>query len=85
MSGMFDKMKEKAGNLIGDHGDKAKNATEKAGDTIDEKTGGEHSDKVDSAQEKASEWIDNQSGQGEGSGEGQQSNQEGQGQQGHQG
>lgn len=63
--GTFDKMKEaaeglkdKAGDLISGGADKAKEGAEKAGDLIDEKTGGEHADKVDAAQDKANDLLD---------------------------
>ncbi|MGH9000154.1 MAG: antitoxin, partial [Acidimicrobiia bacterium] len=44
--GAFDKMKDKAQDLVGEHGEKAKEGVEKAGDIADEKTGGKHSDKI---------------------------------------
>ena len=46
---MMDKMK----SLLGQHGDKVDEVVEKAGDIIDEKTGGKYADKVDKAQEQA--------------------------------
>lgn len=54
----FDEFKDKAADLLGEHGDKAKEGVEKAGDFADEKTGGKYSEQVDTAQEKASEGID---------------------------
>ena len=59
--GMMDKLK----GMLGQHPDKAKDAVERAGDMIDERTGGKYSDKVDKAQEKAAEFIDGEQGQGE--------------------
>ncbi|MGH3239275.1 MAG: antitoxin, partial [Spirillospora sp.] len=61
---IVDKVKE----MLGMHPDQARQGTEKAGDTFDERTGGKHSDKVDKAQEKAGEYIDRsgEGGQGDG-------------------
>lgn len=56
--GLMDKVK----GLLGQHGDKAKGAVDKAGDAIDQRTGGKHADKVDDAQRKAQEFIDKQKG-----------------------
>ncbi|MQY02778.1 antitoxin [Actinomadura macrotermitis] len=49
-----DKVKE----MLGQHGDKAKQGVEKAGDMFDQRTGGKHADKVDKAQEQAGKYID---------------------------
>jgi hypothetical protein len=46
---IMDKMKE----FLGQHGDKVDKVVEKAGDMVDEKTGGKYADKVDKAQEQA--------------------------------
>lgn len=54
----FDEFKDKAADLLGEHGDKANEGVEKAGDFADEKTGGKYSEQVDTAQEKAREGID---------------------------
>ncbi|HRC13388.1 MAG TPA: antitoxin [Dermatophilaceae bacterium] len=56
--GLFDEMKDKATDLIQGNSDKVDDAVEKAGDLLDEKTGGQFSDKVDMAQEKAKEIAD---------------------------
>ncbi|WP_415952547.1 antitoxin [Streptomyces sp. KLOTTS4A1] len=48
-------MKEKFG---GQAEDKAKEAVQKVGDEVDEKTGGKYSEHVDKAQEAATEQID---------------------------
>jgi hypothetical protein len=57
--GLKDKMKGR----LSQHGDQAKTGVDKAGDMVDEKTGGKHADKVDTAQEKARGMIDKQSGE----------------------
>jgi hypothetical protein len=46
---IMDKMKD----LLGKHGDKVDKVVEKAGDMVDQKTGGKYADKVDKAQEQA--------------------------------
>ena len=51
---IVDKVKE----MFGGHADKAKGAVDKAGDMVDEKTGGKYSDKVDMAQDKAKDFIE---------------------------
>jgi hypothetical protein len=56
--GLFDEIKDKAVELIQGNSDKVDDAVEKAGDLIDEKTGGQFSDKVDMAQDKAKEVAD---------------------------
>lgn len=57
--GMFDKMKEKAAELAGQHGDKADQGVDKAADFADEKTGGKYSDQINTGAEKAKEAMDN--------------------------
>lgn len=56
---------DKVKQMLGQHPDKAKQGMEKAGDKIDERTGGKYADKVDKAQEKAGDYID-RSGEGGG-------------------
>ena len=52
--GLMDKIK----GMLGQHSDQAKGAVEKAGDTVDDKTGGKYSSQVDTAQDKAEDFID---------------------------
>ncbi|MFI6102153.1 antitoxin [Lentzea sp. NPDC051213] len=52
--GLMDKAKE----MLGKHPDQAKQGIDKAGDMIDERTGGQHADKVDKVQDKAREYLD---------------------------
>jgi hypothetical protein len=54
---------DKVKQMLGQSPDKAKHGVEKAGDKLDEHTGGKYSDKVDKAQEKAGDYID-RSGEG---------------------
>jgi len=46
---IVDKVKE----FLGQHGDKVDEAIDKAGDVVDDKTGGKYADKVDMAQKRA--------------------------------
>jgi hypothetical protein len=59
-------MKDKAKDLAGEHGDKAKEGIDKAAELADEKTGGKHSDKIDQGAEKGKDFVDEM---GEGKGE----------------
>lgn len=52
--GIFDKIK----GLVGGNADKVKDGLDKAGDVIDEKTGGEHTDKIDMATDKIGEMLE---------------------------
>ncbi len=52
--GIFDKIK----GLVGGNADKVKDGLDKAGDMIDEKTGGEHTDKIDMATDKIGEMLE---------------------------
>ena len=52
--GLLDSIK----NALGGNADKVKDGIDKAGDMIDDKTGGKYSDKIDMAEEKAGEVID---------------------------
>ncbi|MGI5168375.1 antitoxin [Spirillospora sp. CA-253888] len=51
---IVDKVKE----MLGQNAGKAKQAVDKAGDVIDQRTGGKYADKVDMAQEKARRYLD---------------------------
>jgi hypothetical protein len=57
--GMFDKLKGKAAEMVGEHGDKADQGIDKAAEFADEKTGGKYTDKIDSGAEKAKDAMDN--------------------------
>lgn len=52
--GLFDKV----GDLAKEHHDKIESGIEKAGDLVDEKTGGKHAVTVDRAQDFANEQLD---------------------------
>ncbi len=56
--GLGDKINEMKEKFGGQAEDKAKEAVQKVGDEVDEKTGGKYSEHVDKAQEAATEQID---------------------------
>ncbi|WP_067479905.1 antitoxin [Actinomadura hibisca] len=51
---IVDKVKE----MLGQNADKAKQAVDKAGDMVDQRTGGKYADKVDMAQDRARQYLD---------------------------
>ena len=53
---MFDNIKDKVQGLVDEHGDKA-------GDVVDEKTGGQHSAQIDGGVEQAKNALDGLDGQ----------------------
>ncbi|MQY18165.1 antitoxin [Nocardia macrotermitis] len=64
--GMFDKFKdvaEKAVDAAGQHADKLDPLIEKAGDAVDQKTGGKFSGQVDAAQEAAKKALREKAGE----------------------
>lgn len=61
--GVFDNIKDKVTELVDQHGDKAGGGVDKAGDMIDEKTGGRYADKVDMGQDKIKDGLDGLDGQ----------------------
>ncbi len=52
-------LKDKAAEFVGENSDKVKGGIDKAGDFVDQKTGGKYSDKIDGIQSKASDAVDN--------------------------
>lgn len=57
--GIMDKLKD----FVGGNADKVKDGAEKAGDMIDEKTGGAHTEKIDMATDKIGEAVDGLDGE----------------------
>ena len=53
--GIMDKVK----GMFGQHADKAEGGIDKAGDVVDDKTGGTYSDKVDQGQDAAKDALGN--------------------------
>jgi len=60
---MFDNIKDKVQGLVDEHGDKAGVGLDKAGDFVDEKTGGQHSAQIDGGVEQAKNALDGLDGQ----------------------
>jgi hypothetical protein len=60
---MFDNIKDKASDLVDDHGDKVGEGLDKAGDLADEKTGGKYSDQIDGGVDQAKDRLDGLDGQ----------------------
>jgi hypothetical protein len=58
--------KGKAGDLARQHGDKIDQGVDKAGQTLDSKTGGKYGDQIDSGTEKAKGAIDDYQNKGDG-------------------
>ena len=58
----LDKLKDKATDLLDEHGDKIKDGIDKAAGLADDKTGGQHTDKIESAADKAKDAIDKLAG-----------------------
>ncbi|WP_406122660.1 antitoxin [Streptomyces sp. NBC_00989] len=54
----LDKLKDKAGEIAEEHGDKIADGLEKAGDLVDEKTGGKHGEQIDTAVDKAQGLVE---------------------------
>ncbi len=56
--GMFDKFKDAAEKAVDEHGDKIASGLDRAGDAIDDKTGGKHTEKIASGLDKAKDGLD---------------------------
>ncbi|WP_328997681.1 antitoxin [Kribbella sp. NBC_00709] len=61
--GIFDNMKDKAADLVNEHGDQVGEGLDKAGDFVDEKTGGKYGDKIDQGTDMAKDQLDNLDGE----------------------
>ena len=61
--GVFDNMKDKVGELVDQHGGQISGGVDKAGDFVDEKTGGQYADKVDQGQDGLKDALDGLDGQ----------------------
>jgi antitoxin protein of toxin-antitoxin system len=60
---MFDNIKDKVQGLVDEHGEQAGQGLDKAGDFVDEKTGGQHSGQIDQGVEQAKNALDGLDGQ----------------------
>lgn len=58
LKGKADQLREKAEGFIDENADKIKDGIEKAGDFVDEKTGGRFSEQVDNVQTGAANLVD---------------------------
>lgn len=54
----FDELKDKAKDVLGQHGDKADQGIDKAGQFVDGRTGGQHSEHIQQGADKAKEGLD---------------------------
>jgi MT0933-like antitoxin protein len=54
---------DKVKSLLGQHSDQAKGAVGKAGDAVDERTGGKYASQVDTGQDQADKFIDQAKGE----------------------
>ncbi|MCA4132689.1 antitoxin [Arthrobacter sp. M4] len=61
--GLFDDLKGKAQDLIDGNEEAIKEGIDKAGDFVDEKTGGKFAEQVDAVQGAASDYVASLSGQ----------------------
>ena len=61
--GKAEDLKEKATELVDEHGDQVGGGLDKAGDFVDEKTGGKYGDKIDQGVDKAKDGLDGLDGQ----------------------
>ncbi len=61
--GLIDDLKGKAQELIGGNEEAIKDGIEKAGDFIDDKTGGKFAEQVDAVQDAASGFVENAGGE----------------------
>jgi hypothetical protein len=59
----FDELKNKAKDVIGQHGDKVDQGVERAGQFADEKTGGKHGEHIDKGEDKLKEGLRNFGGE----------------------
>jgi hypothetical protein len=57
LSDKLNELKDKAKEMVGQHGDKADDAVDRAGEFVDEKTGKKHSDHIQQGVDKAKEGL----------------------------
>jgi hypothetical protein len=55
----FDNMKDQGEDFLEQHRDQADAGIDKAGDAIDERTGGEHSEQIDQGAQRAKDALGN--------------------------
>ena len=59
----FDNLKDQGQGLVDEHGEQAASGLDKAGDAVDQRTGGEHSEQIDQGVDRAKDAVDNLDGQ----------------------
>ena len=57
LSDKLNELKDKAKDLVGQHGDKVEDGVDRAGRFIDEKTGNKHSDQINQGTDKAKDAL----------------------------
>jgi hypothetical protein len=62
----LDDLKNKASDLVDEHGDKIKDGIDKAAGFADDKTGGQHTDTIESVADKAKGVVDKLAGPADG-------------------
>lgn len=60
--GKLDELKDKAKNAVTENRDRIEDGLEKAGEMINQRTGGKHADKIDKGLAKAQEGLDKAEG-----------------------
>jgi hypothetical protein len=65
LSDKLNELKDKAKEMVGQHGDKADDAVDRAGKFADDKTGNKHSDQIRQGADKAKEGLRDWAGGGE--------------------
>jgi hypothetical protein len=60
--GFLDKLKGMTTKAVDQHGDKIAEGVSKAGDVIDEKTGGKYTDKIKQGEQKVDDGLDSMDG-----------------------
>ncbi|GAB3619324.1 antitoxin [Glutamicibacter sp. PS] len=63
LAGNLDGLKDKASQFASEHSDQISDGIEKAGDFVDDKTGGKFAEQVDGAQEGAQNFLNNLGGE----------------------
>ena len=61
--GAFDNIKDEGEGLVDEHGEQAGQGVDKAGDFLDQKTGGQHSEQIDQGSDRAKDALDKLDGQ----------------------
>jgi hypothetical protein len=59
LSDKLNELKDKAREMVGQHGDKVEDAVDRAGKAVDDKTGNKHSDHIQQGVDKAKEGLRN--------------------------